>query len=252
LYLPFNAIHGPHDVTEKYLERFADVEDRRHRQLFALLSAMDDGVGKVMSTLRSTGQEQDTLVWFISDNGAPPHPDGNVPLRGNKYQCWEGGIRVPFIVQWKGTLPEGTTYTQPAVQLDVLPTCVAAAGGTIEPGWKLDGVNLLPYLEGKQKGRPHEDLFWRIDGRWAVRHGDWKLVVGTPMAGDPELFNLADDVGEQHNLADKKPEKVAELKKLWDAWNAEQQPPGKSKQLKKDKKGARAAARTEKRKSRQN
>ncbi|HWA98401.1 MAG TPA: sulfatase-like hydrolase/transferase [Pirellulales bacterium] len=240
LYLPFNAIHGPHDVTEKYLQRFATVEDKRHRQLFALLSAMDDAVGKVMQTLRSSGQEENTLVWFISDNGAPPHPDGNVPLRGNKYQCWEGGIRVPFIVQWKGTLASGTTYTQPAINLDVLPTCIAAAGGTIEPDWQLDGVNLLPYLKGENTARPHRTLYWRIDNRWAVRHDDWKLVVGIPTVEKPELFNLAKDVSEAHDVADKHPDEVAELTSLWDAWNAElADPPTK---IKSDKKKAKRNA----------
>lgn len=152
---------------------------------------------------------------------------GNGILRGNKYTCWEGGIRVPFIAQWKGTLPAGKLYEQPAVQLDVMPTCLAAAGGTIDPAWKLDGVDLLPYLTGQKPGPPHETLYWRIDGRWAVRHGNWKLVVGLPAkSGDaPELFDLATDVGEKTNLAGSHPEKVAELQALWDAWNAEQPPP---------------------------
>ncbi|HEX3654550.1 MAG TPA: sulfatase-like hydrolase/transferase [Pirellulales bacterium] len=249
LYLPFNAIHGPHDASEKYLKRFADVQDKGSRHLLAILSAMDDAVGQVLAKLRETGQEDNTLIFFVSDNGAPGHEasGGNGVLRGRKYTCWEGGIRLPFIVQWKGTLPAGKLYEQPAIQLDVMPTCIAAAGGTIDPAWKLDGVNLLPYLSGQQPGLPHETMYWRIDGRWAIRHGDWKLVQGQPArSGDaPELFDLATDVGEKHDVSKEHPEKVAELKALWDAWNHEQAPPSAVK-AKNAKKNAKRKARRNK------
>jgi arylsulfatase A-like enzyme len=130
------------------------------------------------------------------------------------------------------------------VQLDVMPTCVAAAGGAVDPAWKLDGVNLMPYLTGENSGRPHQTLYWRIDGMWAIRHGDWKLVHGR--AGDtaPELFDLAADVSEQHDLASTQPARVQELKTLWNAWNAEQasEPPGAAAKAA-AKKAARKAAR---------
>lgn len=146
-------------------------------------------------------------------------------LRGQKHTTWEGGIRLPFIAQWKGRLPAGKVYEQPAVQLDVLPTCIAAAGGTIDPAWKLDGVNLLPYLTGENTARPHQTLYWQIDGMWAIRHGDWKLVHG--QAGDtpPELFDLSKDVSEKNDLATQQPAKVNELQTLWNSWNAEQADP---------------------------
>lgn len=252
LYLPFNAIHGPHDASEKYLQRFAHVEDSRSRHLLAILSAMDDAVGRVLDKLRETGQEDNTLIFFVSDNGAPGHEasGGNGILRGNKYTCWEGGIRLPFIVQWKGTLPAGKVYDQPAIQLDVMPTCLAAAGGTIDPAWKLDGVDLLPYLTGEKTGRPHETMYWRIDGRWAIRHGDWKLVLGQPAGkgASPELFDLAADMGEKNDLSAKHPEIVSELQALWDAWNAEQAPPAAVKD-KKAKKNAKGKAKRKKRAS---
>jgi len=225
LYLPFNAIHSPHDATEKYLKRFANVASEKNRALFAMTSAMDDAVGLVLNKVRALGQEENTLIFFISDNGAPAHPDGNGVLRGQKHTTWEGGIRLPFIAQWKGHLPAGKVYDQPAVQLDVMPTCVAAAGGTVDPAWKLDGVNLLPYLTGENPARPHQDLFWRIDGMWAVRHGDWKLVHGRANDSPPELFNLAADISEQHDLAASQPAKVQELQQLWSAWNSEQASP---------------------------
>lgn len=226
LYFPFNAVHAPHEATEKHLQRFAHIADRQQRTLAAMVSAMDDAVGRVLQTIRDLGQEQNTLVFFISDNGAPGWEgrgrNGNLPLRGGKHTTWEGGIRLPFLVQWPGQLPAGKVEERPVIQLDVLPTCVAAAGGKIDPAWKLDGVNLLPHLTGRDPGRPHSSLFWRIDGMWAVRDGDWKLVHGLAGKEPPELFNLAADGGESRNLAAAQPGKVKELKAKWDAWNAEQ------------------------------
>jgi len=225
LYLPFNAIHAPREATDKYLQRFAHVANENDRTLFAMTSAMDDAVGLVLSKVRALGLEEKTLVFFISDNGAPAHIDGNGVLRGQKHTTWEGGIRLPFIVQWKGRLPAGKLYEQPAVQLDVLPTCIAAAGGTIDPAWKLDGVNLLPYLTGENSARPHQTLYWRIDGMWAIRHGDWKLVHSRADETAPELFDLAKDASEQHDLATQQPAKVKELAAQWNAWNSEQANP---------------------------
>jgi arylsulfatase A-like enzyme len=128
------------------------------------------------------------------------------------------------------------------VQLDVMPTCVAAAGGTVDPAWKLDGVNLLPYFMGENSGRPHQTLYWRIDGMWAIRHGDWKLMHGRAGDDAPELFNLAADVGEKNDLAADQPAKAQELRKLWDTWNAEQAAPeaAKGKAGKKAKRAAKA------------
>jgi arylsulfatase A-like enzyme len=225
LYLPFNAIHSPREAPEKYRQRFANVANQSDRTLFAMTAAMDDAVGAVLSKVRALGQEENTLIFFISDNGAPNHPDGNDPLRGQKHTTWEGGIRLPFIVQWKGHLPAGKLYEQPALQLDVLPTCVAAAGGKIDPSWKLDGVNLLPYLSGENSARPHPTMYWRIDGMWAIRHGDWKLVHGRASDDPPELFNLAADISEKNDLSSAQPAKVQELRTLWNAWNAEQAAP---------------------------
>lgn len=225
LYLPFNAVHSPHQATEKYLKRFAHISDPKRRDFDGMLSAMDDAVGVVLGKLRALKLEENTLVFFISDNGAPGGRDGNGVLRGHKHTCWEGGTRLPWMMQWKGKLPAGKLYSLPVVQLDVMPTSVAAAGGTVDPAWKLDGVNLLPHLTGENKERPHQTLCWRIDGRWAIRHGDMKLVNGEAGNNPPELFDLDSDIGEKNNLASKQPEKVKELKALWDDWNTQQAPP---------------------------
>ena len=253
LYFPFNAIHAPHEATDKYLQRFAHLSDPQHRTLAAMLSAMDDAIGRVLAKLKELGQEQNTLVFFISDNGAPNGEpgrqgrNGNKPLRGQKNTTWEGGIRLPFMMQWPGKLPAGIVSDTPVIQLDVMPTCVVAAGGKVDPAWALDGVDLMPFLTGAAKGRPHQTFYWRIDGMWAVRDGDWKLVHGRTGSGQPELFNLANDVSEQNDLASAHPEKVTALKALWDTWNAQQAPPKavKDKSLKrgkrKTKKGSSAA-----------
>src|SRR5947208_16004868 len=147
-----------------------------------MLSAMDDAIGRVMEKLRERGLEEDTLIFFFSDNGGPTmigttiNGSINYPLRGSKRQLLEGGVRVPFVVQWKGRLPAGKTYDHPIIALDILPTAIAAAGAEPKAELKLDGVNLLPYLEGKKTGPPHEFLYWRFGEQLAVRHGDWKLV----------------------------------------------------------------------------
>src|SRR5688500_2379028 len=182
LYLAFNAVHTPMHATDKYLARFAHIADERRRTYAAMLSAMDDGIGRTVAALRAAGLEENTVVFFFSDNGGPTMPtttvngSSNAPLRGSKRQTWEGGIRVPFIISWKGHLAAGTTDARPIIQLDVLPTALAAAGVEPRLDWKLDGVNLLPFLTGKAVGTPHDALYWRLGGMMAIRKGDWKLV----------------------------------------------------------------------------
>ena len=227
LFLPFNAQHAPLQAPRKYLDRFAHIPDEKRRTFAAMLSAMDDAVGKVLATVRELGQEENTLIFFIADNGGPTAgtSSGNGPLRGFKATTFEGGTRVPFIVQWKGTIPASDTYDLPVVNLDVLPTILAAAGRPAEAAADLDGVDLLPFLTGKAQGRPHETLFWRFGRQWAVRSGDWKLVVAKGGSGQPELYDLAADSGEQTDLAAREPERVADLQRLYDAWNARQAEP---------------------------
>jgi arylsulfatase A-like enzyme len=221
LYLPFNAQHAPLQAPEKYLNKFSVIEDPKRKIFAAMMSALDDAVGRVLEKIRAVGQEENTLIFFVSDNGGPTEgtTSSNGPLRGYKAQTWEGGVRVPFAIQWKGHLPAGTTYEQPVIQLDFLPTALAAAGIASKPTDNIEGVNLLPYLQGDKKEVPHDSLFWRFGDQWAIRHGDFKLVVGRNGSGSPELYNLKDDIGEKNNLASADPTKVAELQSLWDQWN---------------------------------
>jgi arylsulfatase A-like enzyme len=241
LELAFNAVHTPMHATDDRLAKFASIADQKRRTYAAMLSALDEAVGRVLQTLRTAGLEEKTLLFFFSDNGGPTMPgttingSRNDPLRGSKRTTLEGGIHTPFAVQWKGTLPAGSVYEEPVIQLDVLPTALAAAGVAIEPDWQLDGANLLPFLKGQTKAAPHETLYWRLGEQWAIRQGDWKLVryddtLDTPGATSvpsrvkvtpPRLYNLAQDPGEAHDLAAENSSRTAELLSAWKAWAAQ-------------------------------
>jgi arylsulfatase A-like enzyme len=227
VYLAFNAVHAPLQAPEEYIAKFKHITNPTRQIFAAMLSALDDAVGMVLAKLRELELEENTLIFFISDNGGPTRQTSsrNDPLRGFKGQVLEGGIRVPFLMQWKGHLPAGKVYEHPVIALDICPTILAAVGAEIPK--ELDGVNLLPYLTGEAKGEPHTALFWRYGRQWAVRAGDFKLVCCPQEFGseEPQLFNLAEDIGEKTNLAPKMPQKVEELKAMYDEWNAKNIPP---------------------------
>ncbi len=227
VYLPFNAQHAPLQAPQKYLDRFPQISDEKRKLFAAMMSGMDDAIGRVIQQVRAIGQEENTIYWFIGDNGGPTQSttSGNGGLRGFKMTTYEGGPRVPFFMQWKGKLAGGRTYDLPVLNLDLLPTLVTAAGGKVDADWKLDGVDLMPYLTGQQNGRPHETIYWRYGPQWAIRHGDSKLVVSKGGSGQPELYNLAQDLGESKNLAATQPEEVKVLQAMWDKWSSEQAEP---------------------------
>ena len=241
LYLCFNAVHTPMDATEDRLAKFSKVEDPKRRAHNAMLLAMDEAIGKVMKKLAETGQGQNTLVCFISDNGAPTMPGTsmnaarNEPLRGSKRTTLEGGIRVPFIVSWPGRVKPGV-FDRPVIQLDLTATAFAAAGVKVESGPSLEGVDLLPFLSGAKTGAPHDALYWRFGQQMAIRAGEWKLArydlnadtrTGKRNQGvtGAKLYNLAKDIGETNDLAAAMPDKVKELQGKWDAWNSSNMKP---------------------------
>ncbi len=236
LYLAFNAVHTPMQATEDRLAKFAGVADGQRRTYDAMMLAMDEAIGRVRAKVTEAGLEKDTLVLFISDNGGPTMPGVTVngarndPLRGSKRTTLEGGIRVPFVVSWPGRVKPGV-FDRPAIQLDLHATALAAAGAEAKPEGKLEGVNLLPFLEGTNTGAPHAALYWRFGEQMAIRAGDFKLVrydvnADTRTGGRnqgvtaPRLYNLREDIGETRDLAAAMPEKVKELQSLWNAWNA--------------------------------
>jgi arylsulfatase A-like enzyme len=241
LLLSFNAVHTPIQATSDRIRKFAAIGDENRRVYAAMATALDEAVGRVLDKLREERLEEDTMIVFLSDNGGPTMPGSmvngsrNTPLRGSKATMLEGGIRVPFCVQWKGHLPSGLVYHEPVIHLDLLPTALAAAGIEERPEWGIDGVNLLPHWTGRATGPPHEMLYWRLHEQMAIRRGDWKLVSydaaidGTTVSGGegPEgtvtprrLYNLAEDIHETNDLSARHPEKVRELEDRWQAWRS--------------------------------
>jgi arylsulfatase A-like enzyme len=223
LYLPFNAVHHPLEVPERYKDTFSRFKIADKRKYMAMLAAMDDAIGKVLDKVRQSGLEEDTLIFFLGDNGGYRMPGlmANAPLSGFKGDAYEGGIRIPFLVQWKGKLQAGKVYDKPLISLDILPTAVAAAGG--KPASSIEGVDLMPYLTGKKSGAPHDKLFWRMMDRSGARGGDWKLVRNGD--GTEKLFNLAEDIGEKNDLAASNPDKLKELQAAYKEWDAKNIPP---------------------------
>jgi len=223
LYVAFNAPHTPHMPTVEREKQFADVKDPVRRKCLAQISLLDDAIGTVTKALASSGQTQDTLIFFFSDNGGTPPSLGadNTPLRGNKGLVYDGGIRVPFVVSWPAQLKAGSTYDQPVSSLDVTATALSLAGAPLPTERKLDGVNLIPFLKGESTGLPHANLFWRTGGgqSYAVRSGNWKLVrYGTQ---PDELYDLSTDIAESKNLVAAQPEVAARLAADLAAWNKE-------------------------------
>ena len=223
LYLALNAVHTPHVASERWLAKFAQLGNAEQRYA-ALLAEADEAVGRVMAKLRELRLEENTLVFVISDNGGAAAQAEMGGLRGRKWFLWEGGIRVAWMVQWKGRIPAGRVSPEPVIQLDVLPTALAAAGRTVDAAWQLDGVNLLPLLEGKVDRLAPRELYFRFGVQYAVRQGDWKLVkAAKDMA--PMLVNLAKDRGEAVDRVAQEPERARALQALYDQWNARMQPP---------------------------
>ncbi|MDA1231536.1 MAG: sulfatase-like hydrolase/transferase [Planctomycetota bacterium] len=226
LYLAFNAPHTPHEPTEERLARFASIENLTRRKYAAQVSLMDDAIGETLDALRSSGQEDNTLVFFFSDNGGPITVNGssNDPLRGAKGDVYEGGMRVPFVVKWSAKLPAGGTYDLPVSSLDVFATSLGVAGVTMPANRKYDSVNLIPHLSGDEKSAPHDQLFWRTTRKlWAVRSGDSKLV--RQAGSSDELYNLQSDIGETNSLQATRPDDASQLAATLDAWDKEMVPP---------------------------
>ena len=197
-----------------------------------MVTALDDGIGQVLQALQAQNILDKTLIFFLSDNGAPQVPGNftrNYPLRGYKWSLFEGGIRVPFAVQWTGRLPGGIAYDQPVSALDIVPTVAAATGVPLPTDRVYDGLNVIPYLAREQVASPRT-LFWRwfdlgASGppgsgatTYAVRSDSLKLF--NP-GGGAQLFNLATDIGEKQNLAQSRPADVAALSQLYGQWDAQ-------------------------------
>lgn len=243
LYVPFNAVHAPHQVPDRYKEPYKDLPEPR-RTYAGMLAALDEAVGQIKAALDRKGLAENTLIVFSSDNGGP-NPGkvtSNGPLRGAKATLFEGGTRVAAFATWPGHIPAGSTVNAPLHIVDLYPTFLKLAGAKLDQATPLDGRDAWAAIaEGGPS--PHDAILLNTTPRnGAIRVGDWKLIVGRPGGGGEDgepapdadadaesgrvlLFNLADDPYEKLDLAAKRPEKVAELRARYDALAAQAVPP---------------------------
>lgn len=222
LFLSYNAPHTPLEAPESELKRFSHIKNADRRTYAAMVSVMDQGIGRVLDKLEDLGIEEKTLVFFLSDNGGATNKNAadNRPLRGQKSDVWEGGFRVPFAMSLPGTLPTGSTYHRPVSALDIFATIASLANAPLDADRPLDGVDLVPYLTGEKSGSPHDAIYLRKfdQQRYAVRQGEYKLVISQEN-GTPELYNLADDIGESKDLYTSLPQKAEQLEALRRDWD---------------------------------
>lgn len=217
--LSFNAVHTPMDATPEDLAQFPQLEGNRKTGA-AMTLALDRACGKVIAKLKELGLADNTLIVFTNDNGGPSDRNASVnhPLSGTKSNQLEGGIRVPFLISWPNKIPQNSVYDYPISTLDLLPTFFQAGGGDIDSIAHLDGVDLMPYILGVKRERPHQRLFWKKDCRAVLREGDWKLIR---FADRPaELYRIDKDISEQNNLASLYPERVRKMYKIIFQWES--------------------------------
>ncbi|MBE0646746.1 MAG: sulfatase-like hydrolase/transferase [Bacteroidales bacterium] len=221
LYVPFSAPHVPFQAPQEYCNRFAHVKDPNKQVYYAMIAALDDAIGDILDKVKELGLEENTIIWFISDNGGASYTGAtdNGPLKGGKLTYFEGGINVPFAMKWKGHLQEGTTF-QPAVSaLDIFATTTSQCGIGLQEATRIDGVDLVPYLKGDSTGIPHEKLFWRADHIRAVQTGEWKMMMSIRDKW-LMLYNLKNDKSETIDLQYENPETLKRLLEYFEEWNS--------------------------------
>jgi arylsulfatase A-like enzyme len=228
LYCAFSAPHVPFQAPVEYYCKYDNVADEKKRVYYAMISALDDAIGKIHQKIKDLGLEDNTIIYFLSDNGGASYTGAtdNYPLKGGKLTQFEGGINVPFMMKWKGKIPAGTRYDYPVSSTDIFVSSVINVGGTLPTDREYDGVDLMPFITGKNKERPHQYLFWRADHIWAIRDGDFKLILST-RDGWAELYDLKNDKSEKFNLKEQMPDlyqKLYDLHKKWQDTNLPEKP----------------------------
>ena len=234
LFMSYNAPHLDLEAPEETIAKFpADkmtvvpgVKPGVRSVYGAMVFEMDEGIGQLLATVDALELSKKTVVWFLSDNGGMRATSDNRPLRGTKGNAYEGGLRVPMIVKWPGKIPHGLVLGDMVTSLDIGATSIAMAGGDPEQAG-LHGKDIRPYMTQQSTEAPHEVLFWHTgqnaNSAGVIREGDFKLISGG--RGNPELYNLKDDLRETTNLAASYPEKVEAMRARWLEWDKDKQPP---------------------------
>lgn len=226
LYVAYNAPHGPQQAPKEDIARYSHIEDKKRRVYAAMVDVMDRGIGEVVEALKENDLYENTIIFFLSDNGGPQgqgysayNGSNNGVFRGGKGQYYEGGVHVPFMVCWPAQIKAGTRVDYPVNSLDISRTAVELAGGDPVVGNEMDGTNLIPYLTGEKSGVPHEAIYWRgANGhKWAILSSD---NVKSRVEDTPQLYLLDSDPSESEDKINSNKKLAQKLQTYWDAWNA--------------------------------
>lgn len=226
LYIPFSAPHTPFQAPREYFDQFAHEPDRNKRIYYSMIKALDDAVGYILTAIEKAGIEENTIVWFLSDNGGATYTRAtdNYPLKGGKFTNFEGGLNVPFMVKWPKQFKSGTIVDFPVISMDIFQTSVELAKIQLPSDRPFDGTNLIPFLSGENEEPPHKALFWRSNYNWAIRQGDWKMICDEK-SGNRALYNLRLDKYEKQNLYQSSPSIVKMLESAYQEWEKGTIPP---------------------------
>lgn len=222
LYLPFSAPHVPFQAPKEYYDQFSHVADSNRRVYLSMIKALDDAVGDLMNALKREGLWENTIVYFISDNGGASYTRAttNGPLKGGKITHFEGGINVPFLMQWPKMIKNSSAYIPPVSAMDIFTTTLCAAGVQLPKGRAIDGVDLMPFLRGERQGQPHDRLYWRTDHIHAIRDGKYKLIYSS-RDNWLHLYDLETDKSEKYDLSGVNSVLKESLLRYFTEWNNE-------------------------------
>jgi len=219
MYLSFNAPHVPFQAPQAYYDMHSDTKDENKRVYYAMISALDDAIGKLMKQIELMGLDENTLIFFISDNGAAAYTGAtdNLPYKGGKSTWFEGGLNIPFMMKWKGHIPEGEVYEKPVSSLDIFMTIAKATNLALPKDRVYDGVNLVPYVNRVDKKDPHDVLFWRADHLYAMRTKNWKFLM-SKRDNWVELYNISRDKYELHDLNLERSDTLKNMLREFNQW----------------------------------